>query len=121
MNQVFMNLLLNAVEAIEGRGNITIRTSLQDDSIVVEIADDGVGIPRKDLQRIFDPGFTTKGVKIGAGLGLSIAFRIVESLGGRIEVESEPEKGSRFRILLAAPKKATPRAPVTLTRQREAG
>lgn len=110
LNQVFMNLLLNAIEAIEGTGNVTVRTSTQGDGmLVVEINDDGVGIPPENLDRIFDPGFTTKGVKVGTGLGLSIAFRVVESHGGRIEVESQPEAGSRFRILL--PREAPAGAP----------
>jgi signal transduction histidine kinase len=100
MNQVFMNLILNAIQAIEGVGEVTIRTSVRDAMVVVEIMDDGVGIPDEHLHRIFDPGFTTKGVKVGTGLGLSIAFRIVENHGGKIEVESKPGAGSTFRIIL---------------------
>jgi PAS domain S-box-containing protein len=100
MNQVFMNLILNAIQAIEGAGEVTIRTFAQDARVVVEISDDGVGIPDEHLHRIFDPGFTTKGVKVGTGLGLSIAFRIVENHGGTIEVESEPGVGSTFRVKL---------------------
>ncbi len=100
MNQVFMNLLLNAIQAIEGPGKVTIRTYERDATVVIEIIDDGVGIPPENLHRIFDPGFTTKGVKVGTGLGLSIAFRIVENHGGTIEVESEPGVGSTFRVKL---------------------
>ena len=100
MNQVFMNLILNAIQAIEGVGTITIRTFIKNAMVVVEIVDDGVGIPEEHLHRIFDPGFTTKGVKVGAGLGLSIAFRIVESHGGRIEVETKRGAGSTFRVKL---------------------
>jgi len=100
VNQVFMNLILNAIQAVEGSGTITIRTGFEAGMVVVEVIDDGVGIPAEHLQRIFDPGFTTKGVKVGTGLGLAIAFRIVENHGGRIEVESKPGQGSTFRILL---------------------
>jgi PAS domain S-box-containing protein len=100
LNQVFMNVLVNAIQAIEGSGEITISTYLQRESAVVEISDSGIGIPSENLSRIFDPGFTTKGVKVGMGLGLSIAHRIIEEHNGTIEVQSEEGKGSTFRIVL---------------------
>jgi two-component system NtrC family sensor kinase len=100
LNQVFMNLLVNAVEAIQHSGDIVIRTCFEDPFVAVEISDTGAGITPESLCRIFDPGFTTKGVKVGTGLGLAIAHRIVEQHHGKIEVESEPGKGSTFRILL---------------------
>ena len=100
LNQVFMNLLVNAAHAIEGQGTITIRTSVADDEARIEIADTGKGIPAHLLNRIFDPFFTTKPVGVGTGLGLSISYGIVQKHGGRIEVESELEKGSTFRIVL---------------------
>ena len=100
MNQVFMNLLVNAAHAIEGQGTITIRTAVVDEQARVEIADTGKGIPAPLLNRIFDPFFTTKPVGVGTGLGLSISYGIVQKHGGRIEVESEPGKGTTFRIVL---------------------
>jgi signal transduction histidine kinase len=100
LNQVFMNLLVNAIQAIDGPGTIIVRTYANKDSVIVEIVDSGMGIPAANLPRIFDPGFTTKGVKVGTGLGLSIAYRIVREHNGRIEVESEPGRGSTFRVVL---------------------
>jgi signal transduction histidine kinase len=101
MNQVFMNLLVNALEALEGRpGRITIATRRDRDHALVEIADTGRGIPGHHLERIFDPGFTTKGVQVGTGLGLSICYRIVQDHDGTIEVASAPGHGSRFTIRL---------------------
>jgi len=100
LNEVYMNILVNAIQAIEGRGDIHITTYTRDDWAVVQILDTGRGIPEENLSRIFDPGFTTKGVKVGTGIGLSIAYRIVEDHNGSIEVESEVGKGSTFRIML---------------------
>ena len=100
INQVFMNLLLNASQAIEERGEITIRTRLEGDIVSVQISDTGVGIPPENLASIFDPGFTTKGVGVGTGLGLSICFKIVQDHGGTIEARSEVGKGSTFTVRL---------------------
>lgn len=100
LNQVFMNLLVNAAHAIETQGTITIRTGLGSEEAWVEIADTGKGMPAHLLTRIFDPFFTTKPVGVGTGLGLSISYGIVNKHGGRIEVESEPGKGTTFRICL---------------------
>jgi signal transduction histidine kinase len=102
LNQVFLNLLVNASQAIAGDGEVVIRTRLGDGAreVVVEIIDDGSGIPPEHLSRIFDPGFTTKGVGVGTGLGLSICYRIVQEHGGRIEVESTPGHGSTFRVMV---------------------
>lgn len=102
LNQVFMNLLVNAAQAIEGKGEITITTGLRDpgDEVVVEIGDNGKGIEPENLSRIFDPGFTTKGAGVGTGLGLSIVYQIIKDHSGRIDVESEPGKGTTFRIVL---------------------
>ena len=104
LNQVFLNLLMNALQAIEstGRksGRIGLATHSADGEIVVEIADDGCGIPPDVLPRIFDPFFTTKPVGRGTGLGLSIGHGIIAEHGGRIEVESTVGAGSRFRIHL---------------------
>ncbi len=100
LNQVFMNLLINAVQAIESAGTITVRTRALGDEVCVEISDTGAGIAREHLARIFDPGFTTKGVGVGTGLGLSIVHQIVEEHAGRIEVESELGAGASFRVYL---------------------
>ena len=100
LNQVFMNLMVNAIHAIEDKGEIFIRTYQQQDWAVVEIRDTGKGIPREKLPHIFDPGFTTKGVGVGTGLGLSIVYQIVKDHQGNVEVDSEPGKGSTFRVYL---------------------
>lgn len=100
LNQVFMNVLVNAGQAIRHRGTIAIRTGCTGNEVWVEIQDSGEGIPSENLKRIFDPFFTTKPVGEGTGLGLALSYRIVESHHGRIEVESEPGKGSRFRVWL---------------------
>jgi len=106
MNQVYLNLLVNAVQAIKEKGTITISTRRINDKISIEFEDNGVGIARKNLSKIFDPGFTTKGVGIGTGLGLSICYRIIQDHRGDIRVESEPGKGSRFIITLPVNLKA---------------
>ena len=98
LNQVFMNLLLNAAQAIDNHGTITIRTGATDDSVWVEISDTGRGIPLADQKRIFDPFFTTKPVGQGTGLGLSLAYSIIQKHHGKLEVHSEPGQGSTFRI-----------------------
>ncbi len=100
LNQVYMNLLVNASQAIEGKGEIHLKTFATEDDVVVEITDTGEGIPQENLGRIFDPGFTTKGVKVGTGLGLSIVRRILDEHDGKIEVESEVGEGSTFRAIL---------------------
>lgn len=100
INQVFMNVLLNASQAIEGSGTITVRTMADGDGVRIDIRDTGRGIAPDDLPRIFDPGFTTKGVGIGTGLGLSIVHQIIERHGGRIEVHSLQGEGSTVSIFL---------------------
>lgn len=100
INQVFMNLLINAGQAIEGHGSITLRTGCDSANVWVEVEDTGGGIAPENLDRIFDPFFTTKPVGTGPGLGLSIAYGIVNRHGGRIEVKSELGKGTVFRVLL---------------------
>ena len=100
INQVFMNLLVNAAQAIQEQGVITLRTRLDGDNVCIEIADNGSGIPPEIINRIFDPFFTTKPVGTGTGLGLSITHGIIRKHHGRIEVDSSPGKGTRFRITL---------------------
>jgi signal transduction histidine kinase len=100
LNQVFMNLLANACDAIAERGNIWIATRAEGDAVTVAIRDDGVGMAPEVLARIFEPFYTTKDVGGGTGLGLAISHSVVQAHGGRIEVESAPGAGSTFRIVL---------------------
>jgi two-component system, NtrC family, sensor kinase len=97
---VFVNLINNAAQAIEGEGTITLRTYVDADEAVVEVRDSGCGMDEQTLSHIFEPFFTTKPVGQGTGLGLSIVFRIVEDHRGRLEVESEPGQGTTFRVYL---------------------
>jgi PAS domain S-box-containing protein len=111
--QVFLNLLMNAAQAIpDGHaGSNAIRVAVREDAgeVVVEIADTGCGMAPEVRERVFEPFFTTKAVGTGMGLGLSISHGIVKGLGGRIVVESEPGKGSVFRVVLpASPGDAAP-------------
>ena len=100
LNQVFMNLLANACDAIAGTGNIWVMTRAEGDTVSVAIRDDGAGIPPAVLGRIFDPFFTTKDVGRGTGLGLAVSHAVVAAHGGRIDVESAPGAGSTFRVRL---------------------
>lgn len=100
LNQVFMNILVNAGHAIEERGQITITTHADEQQIYVEISDSGKGIDEEHLQRIFEPFFTTKPVGQGTGLGLSISYGIVKKHGGAIDVRSERNIGTTFLITL---------------------
>jgi signal transduction histidine kinase len=102
VNQVFMNLLANACDAIPGAGNVWVTTRAEGDMVAVTVRDDGVGMAPDVVGRIFDPFFTTKDVGSGTGLGLAITHGIVTAHGGRIEVESAPGAGSTFRVLLPA-------------------
>ena len=99
LNQVFMNILVNAAHAIPDQGTITIKTLKEGGNVKVVIGDTGVGIPQEHLSKIFDPGFTTKGVGLGTGLGLSICYKIVQDHNGKIEVESS-SAGTIFTITL---------------------
>ncbi len=100
LNQVLLNLLMNAVQAIPGRGKITLRSDVADGAIRIRIGDDGAGIAADALPRIFDPFFTTRDVGGGTGLGLTVCRDIVRAHGGRIEAESELGKGSLFTVYL---------------------
>ncbi|MBN9422807.1 MAG: PAS domain-containing protein [Candidatus Accumulibacter sp.] len=101
LNQVFMNLCVNAAHAMgETRGRIVIRTGRRDDSVWIEVADNGCGIAPENLSRIFDPFFTTKPVGKGTGLGLSLSYGIVQNHKGNLEVESRVGEGTTFRITL---------------------
>ncbi|SIO58287.1 PAS domain S-box-containing protein [Singulisphaera sp. GP187] len=102
INQVFLNLLMNAMQAIEasGRpsGRLEVITGRSGELILVELMDDGCGIPPEILSKIFDPFFTTKPIGRGTGLGLSLSHGIIAEHGGRVDVESEVGSGTRFRI-----------------------
>jgi signal transduction histidine kinase len=101
LNQVFMNLLTNACQAIEKEGDIWIRTEKNgEEAVMITVEDSGSGIPEDVLVRIFEPFYTTKDVGKGTGLGLSISHKIIQQHNGRIEVESKPGQGSSFRVIL---------------------
>jgi two-component system, NtrC family, sensor kinase len=105
ISQVLLNLIVNALQSIETKDNaegasIRINTDAQDSEVFIEVADTGCGIDPDHMARLFDPFFTTKPVGEGTGLGLSITHGIVTGHGGRIEVDSKPGQGSRFRIFL---------------------
>ena len=100
INQVFLNLLSNAAQAIESEGMISIKTREDEDDMFISIMDDGSGIPADVLNKIFDPFYTTKDVGKGTGLGLSISYSIIKDHGGRIEVDSTPGEGSNFTVVL---------------------
>ena len=100
INQVVMNLLTNAEQAIAGRGTITVRTGVQDDTVWFEVQDTGCGMAPEQQVRIFEPFYTSKPVGQGTGLGLSISFGIVQRHGGSITVQSAPGAGSTFRVTL---------------------
>jgi signal transduction histidine kinase len=108
LNQVWTNLIANAVEAMGGKGTLTIRTSRERDCVLVEIADTGSGIAPEIQRRIFDPFFTTKDVGEGTGLGLDISYRIVvRRHHGDIRVESTPGD-TKFQVLLPIEQPTTP-------------
>lgn len=100
LNQVFLNLLINSKQAIKGKGIIEITTLDKDDKVHIVIQDNGSGISKENLRKVFDPGFTTKGTGIGTGLGLSICYQIMKDHKGDVKVESELGKGTKFTIIL---------------------
>jgi two-component system, NtrC family, sensor kinase len=100
LNQVFMNLLVNASHAIEDHGRITVRTGHDDTHVWIEVQDTGKGIKPENLPRIFEPFFTTKPVGQGTGLGLSLSYGIVQKHDGRIDVSSVVGQGTTFRVVL---------------------
>jgi signal transduction histidine kinase len=99
LNQVWTNLIDNAADAVDGRGNITVRAFAEEDLVVVEVVDDGPGIPREVLGHVFEPFYTTKEVGAGTGLGLDVARRVVVAHGGKVSVRSEPGE-TRFTARL---------------------
>jgi len=100
LQQVLVNILMNAADAMPNGGSISIRTGEENGWVSIAIRDSGEGIAADDLDRIFDPFYTTKSPDKGTGLGLSISLRIIESFGGKIKVESDKEEGTEFTVLL---------------------
>ena len=100
LEQMFVNFLLNATQSIKAGGTITVKTDVEGNYVSIEITDDGIGIPKDVVQNIFNPFFTTREVGKGVGLGLSIAYRIIENHNGNIDVQSEPGFGTTFTIRL---------------------
>jgi signal transduction histidine kinase len=100
LNQVFLNLLVNASQAIETHGTITLRTGQEGNKVWVEVQDTGSGIKPEHIDRIFDPFFTTKAIGQGTGLGLALSYGIVQKHDGEISVKSELGVGSIFRVTL---------------------
>ncbi|MCK5619804.1 MAG: GHKL domain-containing protein, partial [Candidatus Krumholzibacteria bacterium] len=99
-NQVFMNLLKNAAEAIEGAGKITIRSFATNGTVHVQMEDTGVGLAPEQIQRIFDPGIKRKGTRVRAGWGLFASYKIVEKHNGEIKIQSEPGRGTTVTVAL---------------------
>ncbi|HOQ46127.1 MAG TPA: ATP-binding protein [Bryobacteraceae bacterium] len=106
LQQVFLNLFLNARDAMGAGGTLTVRTRLSEETADIEVIDTGHGIQPENLSRIFDPFFTTKAVRKGTGLGLSVTYGIVREHNGVIEVDSQPGEGTRFRLEFPLARKA---------------
>ncbi|MGE8359350.1 ATP-binding protein [Pseudomonas sp.] len=106
INQVLLNLFTNAAQAIDGFGQVLVKSWADDGAVFISVQDNGRGMPPQVLSKIFDPFFTTKPVGQGTGLGLSISFKIIQDHGGQIRVASEPGRGTRFLIRLPRPETA---------------
>jgi two-component system, NtrC family, sensor kinase len=106
LQQVFLNLFLNARDAMPGGGMLEIRTAAHNGSVEIEVVDTGAGIAREHIHRIFDPFFTTKAAGRGTGLGLSVSYGIIKEHAGKIDVRSTPGKGTSFHVEFPAVRKA---------------
>jgi len=106
LQQVFLNLFLNARDAMPAGGMLEVRTASHNGSVEIEVADTGAGIPREHIHRIFDPFFTTKSNGRGTGLGLSVSYGIIKDHAGKIDVRSTPGKGTSFHVEFPALRKA---------------
>jgi len=106
LQQVFLNLFMNARDAMPSGGMVEVRTASNNGTVEIEVSDNGSGIPTEDLQRIFDPFFTTKSSGRGTGLGLSVSYGIIKEHSGRVDVRSTPGKGTSFRLEFPAARKA---------------
>ena len=100
LQQVFVNLFLNARDAMPAGGELKVQTSMNDSMVIVDIQDTGVGISEENIKQIYDPFFTTKSTGAGTGLGLAVTYGIIQDHGGRIFVDSAPGKGTHFRLKL---------------------
>lgn len=98
--EIFSYIILNALQAMEGEGTLTMISDQVDGKIVVKIKDAGPGIPKEYLSKIFDPYFTTKAQGEGNGMGLNIAYRVVEKYGGQITVDSPESQGATFTVTI---------------------
>ncbi len=96
VQQIFTNIIMNAVQAMEGNGELNIYSKRDNNHIEIKISDTGSGIPQEAIKQIFDPFYTTKEPGRGTGLGLSIVYRLIKNLKGELKVESEEGKGCRF-------------------------
>ena len=105
LQQVFTNLIINARDSIIGGGTITLTTESFENEVIIKVSDTGSGIASENLKKIYDPFFTTKGVGSGTGLGLAVSYGIVQEHAGRIEVESELDEGTTFRLVFSAAQK----------------
>ena len=105
LQQVFLNLFLNARDAMPTGGILEVRTSAHNGSVEIEVVDTGAGIPREHINRIFDPFFTTKASGRGTGLGLSVSYGIIKEHAGKVDVRSAPGKGTSFHVELPAVRK----------------
>ena len=110
LQQVFMNLIMNARDAMPQGGELTIAAEAENSSVRVEVADSGIGIPSDQLHKIFDPFFTTKGSSRGTGLGLAVTYGIIREHSGSIQVDSVVGRGTTFRLEFP-----TVRKPVNVT------
>jgi signal transduction histidine kinase len=102
MEQLFLNLALNALDAMRDGGTIYLRTRVRGGKVIAEVRDTGHGIPTEIRDRIFDPFFTTREIGEGTGLGLAVSGSIVAAHGGRIELETSVGRGTTFRVIMAA-------------------
>ena len=100
LNQVLLALLTNAIQAVRGQGKVMVETARDELWARIRISDTGAGIPKERLKGLFDLGFTTKGTRVGVGMGLPSAYNVVQRCGGEISVSSEVGKGSVFTVTL---------------------
>jgi len=106
IQQVLVNLIMNSVHAIGNKGKISISTRAENNQVLIEIEDDGPGINKKILDKIFDPFFSTKEPGQGTGLGLSVSYGIIREHDGEIRVQSTPGHGARFTVILPLSRKS---------------
>jgi signal transduction histidine kinase len=100
LQQVFLNLFLNSIQAMPEGGNLAVRVAREDGQLTIEVSDDGVGIAPENVDKLFDPFFTTKEIGEGTGLGLSVCYGIIERHGGGIRIDSEPGAGTTVTVRL---------------------